>query len=233
MPLCIADTVVSTIQQYYQQLFNQPCGSCQLSAPHAPLQLDLADFQNALADLPSGKALPPNELPALLWKLGARSLACKLLPELNHWLSHMHLPPPSDWNIADICLIQKPGKPVAGPESLRPISLLHPVSKALATIINHRITPRLQHLAAALPQFSYLGGRSVQDALDRAMAHCTRVRSILHTQRQNLHLKRQGHAPQPCRGGLTLSLDLQQAFDLMPRDRLLEAMQLAGIDYAL
>ena len=145
----------------------------------------------------------------------------------------MHLPPPSEWHVADICLLPKPHKPVAGPETLRPISLLHPVAKALATIINGRIKPNLLQLVDGLPQFSYLEGRSVQDALDRAMAHCTRVRSILNAQRQNVHLKKQGHAPSPCRGGITLSLDLQQAFDLMPRDRLLEAMQLAGIDYSL
>ena len=34
-------------------------------------------------------------------------------------------------------------------------------------------------------------------------------------------------------GEVTLSLDLQHALNLMPRDRLLEAMQLAGIDHSL
>ncbi|CAE7240104.1 Pol [Symbiodinium necroappetens] len=233
MPLCIADTVAA-IRSFYDDLYHQPLASMpHLNPPDQPLQIELGEFQASLATLPPGKALPPHEAPSLLWRLASDTLSGRLLPAVNHWLAHMHLPPPSEWHIADICLLPKPHKPVAGPETLRPISLLHPVAKALATIINGRIKPHLLQLVDGLPQFSYLEGRSVQDALDRAMAHCTRVRSILNARRQNVHLKKQGHAPSPCRGGLTLSLDLQQAFDLMPRDRLLEAMQLAGIDYSL
>ena len=232
MPLCIAETV-EAISVYYTDLFGRTVLSCSLPAPTTPLQITTAEFQCALQGLPGNKALPPSVSPAALWTLAADTLAAKLLPQVNHWLRHMHLPPPDDWRIADICLLPKPNKPVAGPETLRPISLLHPVAKALAVVINDRLRPQLQTLVQELPQFSYLEGRSVQDALDRAMAHCSHVRSILHAQRQNPHLKRQGHAPAACRGGVTLSLDLQQAFDLMPRDSLLSAMQLANLDYSI
>ena len=232
MPLCIAETV-EAISVYYTDLFGRTVLSCSLPAPTTPLQITTAEFQCALQGLPGNKALPPSVSPAALWTLAADTLAAKLLPQVNHWLRHMHLPPPDDWHIADICLLPKPNKPVAGPETLRPISLLHPVAKALAVVINARLRPQLQTLVQELPQFSYLEGRSVQDALDRAMAHCSHVRSILHAQHQNPHLKRQGHAPAACRGGVTLSLDLQQAFDLMPRDSLLSAMQLANLDYSI
>ncbi|CAE7948731.1 unnamed protein product [Symbiodinium sp. KB8] len=232
MPLCIADTV-KAISTYYTDLFGRTVLSCQLPEPSSPLQLTYAEFQSAIQGLSGNKALPPAVTPAALWILAADTLAMKLLPQVNHWLRHMHLAPPDDWHIADICLLPKTNKPVAGPETLRPISLLHPVAKALAVVINGRIRPQLQALVQELPQFSYLEGRSVQDALDRAMAHCSHVRSILHAQRQNPHLKRQGHEPAACRGGVTLSLDLQKAFDLMPRDNLLAAMQLANLDYSV
>ena len=230
MPLCIADTVTA-IRDYYATLFSQSAPRQVLPAPFSPMQITTEEFCTALQRLSGNKALPPAEAPATLWKLAAETLTAKLLPQVNHWLRHMHLPPPDEWNVADICLLPKPNKPVAGPETLRPISLLHPVAKALAVVINHRIQPQLHALVQELPQFSYLAGRSVQDALDRAMSHCCQVRSILHAQRQNPHLKRQGHQPSACRGGITLSLDLQQAFDLMPRDSLLAAMQLAQIDH--
>ena len=230
MPLCIADTVTE-IRDYYATLFSQSVPQLALPAPPSPLQITSEEFCTALHNLSSNKALPPAEAPAMLWKLAAETLTMKLLPQVNHWLRHMHLPPPDEWHIADICLLPKPNKPVAGPETLRPISLLHPVAKALATVVNQRILPHLHSVVQELPQFSYLAGRSVQDALDRAMSHCCQVRSILHAQRQNPHLKRQGHQPSACRGGITLSLDLQQAFDLMPRDSLLAAMQLAQLDH--
>ena len=87
--------------------------------------------------------------------------------------------------MADLCLIPKPSKPSTGPEALRPISLTHPISKALSIILNNHIKPQLWRLVADLPQMAYLENRSAQDALDRASAHCPRVRAVLRAQRQD------------------------------------------------
>ena len=77
--------------------------------------------------------------------------------------------------MAEICLIPKPSKPLTGPEALRPISLLPPLAKALASILNTRITRiQTQHLAGCLstpqPTVAWL------DAVDRAFTHCHAVR---------------------------------------------------------
>ena len=144
----------------------------------------------------------------------------------------MSVPPPEEWHVADLCLIPKPSKPMTGPEALRPISLIHPISKALSIILNNHIKPQLGQLVHDLPQMAYLEARSVQDALDRASAHCARVRAVLRAQQQNIHLRRQGHRPADCRGGVLLSIDLRQAFDVMPRSKLQEAMDLAKVDPA-
>ena len=183
-----------------------------------------------LSALPARKALPSTEMPALLWKHGARVLAEKLLPQLNAWLSDMTQPPPSDWNISEICLIPKPNKPLIGPEALRPISLLHPVAKSLASALNKRLLPFLKPAVSAQPQYAYVAGRSARDALDRALLHCKHVRDILQAQRSTIHLKHQDHQREDLKGGLTLSLDLQKAFDLLPRDKLAAALADAQVD---
>ncbi|CAE7845917.1 unnamed protein product, partial [Symbiodinium necroappetens] len=151
---------------------------------------------------------------------------------LNAWLADMSVPPPEEWHVADLCLIPKPSKPMTGPEALRPISLIHPISKALSLIRNNHIKPQLWQLVHDLTQMAYLEARSVQDALDRASAHCARVRAVLRAQQQNIHLRKQGHRPADCRGGVLLSVDLRQAFDVMPRSKLQEAMDLAKADPA-
>ncbi|CAE7380059.1 unnamed protein product, partial [Symbiodinium microadriaticum] len=197
-----------------------------------PFQISWAQLHSALASLPRNKALPPGVAPSRLWGIAADPLTDKYLPALNGWLADMSVPPPEEWHVADLCLIPKPSKPLTGPEALRPISLIHPISKALSIILNNRIKPQLWHLVADLPQMAYLESRSVQDALDRASAHCARVRAVLRAQRQNIHLRKQGHRQAECKGGVLLSIDLRQAFDVMPRPRLKEAMDLAQVDPA-
>ena len=230
MPLDIASTV-QTIRDYYQVLYHkhQPVWS---DGDGPPFQISWAQLHSALASLPRNKALPPGVAPSRLWGIAADPLTDKYLPALNGWLADMSVPPPEEWHVADLCLIPKPSKPLTGPEALRPISLIHPISKALSIILNNRIKPQLWHLVADLPQMAYLESRSVQDALDRASAHCARVRAVLRAQRQNIHLRKQGHRQAECKGGVLLSIDLRQAFDVMPRPRLKEAMDLAQVDPA-
>ena len=230
MPLDIASTV-SAIRTYYHDLYHKhpPQPS---PAPGPLFQVSWAQLQAALSSLPCNKALPPHVAPSRLWCLASDILTDKYLPMLNAWFADMSVPPPEEWHAADLCLIPNPSKPMTGPEALRPISLIHPISKALSIILNNHIKPQLWQLVHDLPQMAYLEARSVQDALDRASAHCARVRAVLRAQQQNIHLCKQGHRPADCRGGVLLSIDLRQAFDVMPRSKLQEAMDLAKVDPA-
>ena len=145
----------------------------------------------------------------------------------------MTRPPPQEWHVAEICLLPKPSKPLKGPDMLRPISLLHPVSKCLATALNGRLQSCLHTAVSRQPQFAYVAGRAAQDAIDRALMHCQHVRSLLQAQRQTIHLRKQDHHPTEISGGVTLSLDLQKAFDLLPRDKLLAALEAAQAEPSL
>ena len=229
MPLSSAGTLAA-IRTYYTHLFNQ-CPAPALGPPPAtPLHITLSELKLALAKLPAHKALPSRDAPAILWRAAAADLATKCLPALNTWLCDMRGPPPENLNVAEICLIPKPSKPLIGPEALRPISLLPPLAKALASILNTRIQTQLLRTLGRLPQYAYTANRCVADAVDRAFTHCHAVRELLRTQQQTIHLRRQGHHTEGCKGGLTLSLDLQKAFDMLPRSKLHEALVHAGLD---
>ncbi|CAE7197907.1 unnamed protein product [Symbiodinium sp. CCMP2592] len=105
------------------------------------------------------------------------------------------------------------------------------LAKAIAVILKQRLQPAADALLSELPQFAYLQNRSAQ--LDRAFTHCCHVQSILRAQTATPQTRYQGHTVLPCRGGITLSVDLRKAFDLMPRAHLLTALQNSKADPAL
>ncbi|CAE7672456.1 Rptn, partial [Symbiodinium microadriaticum] len=221
------------IRTYFDTLYHTSPDTCiaQMQPPEQPVRFSVAEFEAALAELPSNKAVPATLPPALLWKTAASCLARRLTPQLNEWLADMTQPPPSEWHVADIFLLLKPGKKPSA-AALRPISLLHPVAKALATMLKHRVQPAVNAYLEQLPQYAYTQQRSAQDALDRAFTHCTLVQAILRTQTLTPQARKQGHQVLPCRGGITLSVDFRKAFDLMPREHLLSALSKAKIDDA-
>ena len=79
------------------------------------------------------------------------------------------------------------------------------------------------------PQFAYLSHRQAADALDRAFAHCCRIRERLQALGRSVFKLRAGSRDTLLEGGLTLSLDLSKAYDRLPRVCLLESLQLMQI----
>ena len=75
--------------------------------------------------------------------------------------------------------------------------------------------------------------RSVEDAIERACAHCAAARTVMAGQKYNLHRRREGHTVGHCKGGLTLSLDLSRAFDCLPREVLHASLRFAQVDAEL
>ena len=233
MPLSNKEALQS-IHRYFYDLYNKlPDGSlADFPKPQEPFQVTGAELAAALAALPASKALPSHLPPAVLWKAASATTAGRDLDMLNHWLANMEQQPPDQWHIADIFLMPKPHKAIMA-ANLRPISLLHPIAKALASILKQKIQPAADKLLAASPQFAYMEHRSVADAHDRVLTHLVHVRNILQTQRQTPHLRQQGHTPAPCRGGITFSVDLQKAFDCMSRTHLATALEAAGVETSL
>ncbi|CAE7539323.1 unnamed protein product [Symbiodinium sp. CCMP2592] len=208
-----------------------------LPEPHPPghsfAPFDVEELTGVITQLPSGKALPSWLAPAPLWSLAAAPVADVIHPALTQWLTHMTDPMPGQWPKSSLCLLAKPSKPPKCPENLRPIALLHPVSKCLAKLAAGLLRPTVQHLATRFPQFAYIGGRSVEDSIERACSRCAAVRTTLEAQKYNIHLRRQGHVTGKCKGGITLSLDLSRAFDCLPREILHKALVFAAVEPTL
>ncbi|CAE6966199.1 Pol [Symbiodinium sp. CCMP2592] len=220
------------LQDYFRGLYRSSSPeSLPPGQTFPPFELD--ELTTAIAQLPTGKALPSWLAPAPLWALAATEVATTIHPVLSQWLANMSAPMPGRWPQSSLCLLAKPTKPPKCPENLRPIALLHPVSKCLAKMAAELLRPTVQHLATCLPQFAYIGGRSVEDSIERACSHCAAVRAVLEAQKYSIHRRRQGHTVGKCKGGITLSLDLSRAFDCLPRDVLHRALTWAAVEPAL
>ena len=126
-------------------------------------------------------------------------------------------------------LLPKPGKTLTDASQLRPICLLHPIAKVTASILATRLRPYAVRYLHSVPQFAYLGGRSLQQALDRVVSHCAEVRGLAATQNRNPFAYRQGRETLAVVGRIQLSLDISKAYDCVRRADLKAALQDADV----
>ena len=182
------------------------------------------EVQSALNHMSSRKALPPKQVPAILWKLAGEAVVPLLCQAYNQVLAPGIINFPLRWHSAFMTLIPKPGKAPDRPAHLRPICLLPAESKLLARIAAERLKPLLQQALKGIPQFAYSRSRQAADAIDRVCAHCSRVRSKLKTHSRTGFDLQQKHATVPLTGGMILSLDMSRAYDKLPRETLEHAL---------
>ena len=160
---------------------------------------------------------PSKFAPARLWKEASLHLVPLLLPVVN--LQDTVLP--SGWHEVQVCTIPKTAIAKL-PKQLRPISLLHPGGKLLATMIAHRVLPKVERYLQSTPQWAYLPGRSTGDALEAVCAAHAPATSLLQTYKCQ-------SSKQMC-GGISVSLDIHKAFDSLPHETLLDSMRAASFD---
>ena len=195
-----------------------------------PIHISADEILSAMKRMAPSKARPSDSAPTALWKWMARPISHALRIQFEHFLQEGHLELPSRWNVSELVLLPKPGKYIRSAADLRPISLLPPEMKILSSIIAERIRPQVLAYLSTIPQFAYLEGRTLQQALTRVISHCAEVRTLIKGQAMNIHSKRRGQSQKEIFGGMQLSLDISKAFDCMPRADLCEALQCAQID---
>ena len=188
--------------------------------PFTGMKFEEADLIQALNKLGAGKALPAGFVPARLWKLAPTQVVRALLPAMNVTASALE----ASWHRVQLHLIPKV-QLVKEPKNLRPIALLHPANKLLATMIADKVQDKVLAYLTHVPQWAYLQGRSTSDALTAVCAHMHQVRELLASQTRSLPQRFQGCERQQVIGGVSISLDVKKAFDSLSHAFLAEAMR--------
>eukprot|EP00435_Cladocopium_sp_Y103_P007029 s1036_g2.t1 len=193
----------------------------------------VSQLENALALIPSTKAVAKPFAPGIVWRQIAPFLAPLLHARLSEWWSYNPPYIPRVWKQGWLFLIAKPLKPATCPANLRPLALQEPVGKSiLGLIIQQAMTEALLGLIH-LPLWAYLANRSTADALRIVTVHCQQVKRLLSEQRSTPH-SRASCAPRlRLYGGLQLCLDLQRAFDCVNRVKLFQKLHLLNISAPL
>ena len=124
--------------------------------------------------------------------------------------------------------LNKPGKSSDNPANLRPISLLDPLGKVLMNRLGYLMRLHTLPLIQQFPQFAYLPGRSINDAIRRVLSHCEQFRTTASMLQHKIHRRAAG-VEQEVAGSFIVSLDLSRAFDTVPRQRLYEALHRVGV----
>ena len=177
------------------------------------------DLLCALSSLAPAKALPLEFMPARLWKLIPEQVLDMLLPCMNLEGSGLQ----DEWHKVQLHLIPKISH-VKDPKHLRPIALLHPGNKLLASMIARQVQHKVARYLDCVPQWAYLPSRSTHDALLSVCAHLNQVRGLIQAHSSTLPQRFLGAKRPRMLGGVSISLDVKKAFDSLSHSFLRESM---------
>lgn len=191
-------------------------------APGVPFET--WELATALEHLSCLKSTAPGTMPHMSLKCSAWTVSHQIMPLLHQWWAMT--PPfiPAGWKNAHLFLLPKPSKPATEAGNLRPLALQDALGKTILGVISAKARESVLPVLTQYPQFAYLPKRGTQDAILRAAHHCFEVRQLLHQYRRPSTRSQDGTVPK-LYGGFTLSLNLQRAFDTIPRDFLFNQLE--------
>ena len=199
-----------------------------------PILVQAKDLVWALGKLPFRKGVPKMSAPAAVWRLCRDQVAKTLEPILmRSWGEDSLCVIPHVWKDTYLVWLPKPQKDPSRPSGLRPIGLSHPLSKSICALLREHIRPLLEDALVTRPQFAYTAGRGVLDALLRVHNHLREARAYATKSRQSIYDLHAGASQVKCAGGICFSLDLEGAFDNVPRTALATSLRRLGVSETL
>ena len=156
---------------------------------------------------PRCKAPVPDGVTTRLWKDIAGVLAPRLMHLFDRCLSRGEFP--VLWKEARMVLLPKPGRSPDSPFAYRPVCLLYRAGKLLERAVATRLETHLSRNVLGLhdSQFGFRRGRSTADAV-------ARVRSLVEGAEQRGYV------------ALAVSLDVDNAYNSIPWDRICPALEI-------
>ena len=213
------------------RFFRQLCDSSQwtFQAPALDrMPFSQQELENALSRVPKTKSVAPSTSPGHVISGLAPMLAPWLYDTLSKlWTQNTTLTIPHLWQDAWVTCLPK--RSVSSPKDLRPIALQCAIGKAVLRVIVRHALKETHHQFLPWPIFAYLRGRSTEHALLRVHQHLRDVRDQCQSCVHNIWHRKAKQIPPRCRGGVTLSLDLSNAFDSVDRSQIAKGMQVVGL----
>ena len=222
---------LAAMEKHFTRLYQADANRISQATPYpsAAVPVTESEVRDAINRLPVSKAGLPGSSPGAIWRLCGDQVAGTVAADLCSRWQPGTAGVPNDWVLAHLALLQKPGKPGTAPEHYRPIGLIDALGKAIIGMLLDKIRFDLEQYVLSSPQFAYVKGRSTQEALRRTFYHCQLVQDLRMRNTRSLHERKAGRTSLPLAGGLQACLDLSAAFDVVPREGLLEALTDAGV----
>ncbi|KAL1446868.1 hypothetical protein WDU94_009856 [Cyamophila willieti] len=162
------------------------------------------ELGEALLKMKNGKAPGPDQITPEILKCIGISHPTILLNTFNKLLETGHFP--KIWKSARVVLLPKPGKAPLDPTGYRPLSLLDTMGKLFESLINKRIQGCLN---LSPEQYGFRPKRSTVNAIERVYRFADVERTMSRRKRKLC---------------LLITVDVRNAFNSAPWDKIVEAM---------
>ena len=214
---------------FLRQLYASSETDCVAPPPVLQCPLTRQEVLTSLEAIPCNKAGPSHIALNVMYRVAARVLAPIIYDFLQAWWTGGRPSFKDAW----LVLIPKPGRPCTGPGDMRPIGLSHPLSKAILRGLRAKIMPYALRYMEHVPQWGFIPGREVADALARAFRHCHAVQTLCRQQSVSINNRMDGVTRKRIAGGLAVALDISRAFDTVRHSEIMSALQAAEVPSTL
>ena len=193
------------------------------------LPFDEVGLYQSMLDLPARKSCPPGFAASAFVKHAAAVVAPVLFRRLKVAWENNHASIPRNWRLSWLCWIPKPYKNQASMSGWRGISLQSVIGKAVLRSVERTTRDACDASMRKAPQYAYTKSRGTGDAIARALLHQSEAMHKGKATNITIHDRKAGREKNKLGGGLQVCLDINQAFDRVPRKQLMQSAVTLGV----